>query len=140
MACPLCQPEAETVLWRDAHCRVIAVDQIGYPGFCRVIWQEHVRDMTDLPPPQRDHLMNIVWAIEAAQREVLNPFKINLASLGNQVPHLHWHVVPRFEDDPHFPDAVWATPRREGASRKLDHAAFVETVRRTLAVLVAPSF
>lgn len=133
MACPLCEPEAEIVLWRDACCRVIAVPQPGYPGFCRVVWHAHVREMTDLPPPERTHLMNVVWAVEAAQRETLRPKKINLASLGNMVPHLHWHVIPRFDDDSHFPDAVWAAARREAPARECDQAALAEALRQALA-------
>jgi diadenosine tetraphosphate (Ap4A) HIT family hydrolase len=42
------------------------------------------------------------------------PDKINLASLGNVVPHLHWHVIPRFADDPHFPNPVWGV--RQGST------------------------
>jgi hypothetical protein len=43
---------------------------------------------------------------------VLGAEKVNLASLGNQVPHLHWHVIPRFKDDPHFPFAIWGRKMR----------------------------
>jgi diadenosine tetraphosphate (Ap4A) HIT family hydrolase len=53
-----------------------------------------------------------VFAVEAALREIAQPDKINLASLGNVVPHLHWHVIPRWADDVNFPDAIWAAPRR----------------------------
>jgi diadenosine tetraphosphate (Ap4A) HIT family hydrolase len=57
--------------------------------------------------------MSTVYAVEDALRAILLPHKINLASLGNQVPHLHWHVIPRFEDDPHFPQPVWGARQRE---------------------------
>ena len=46
--CPLCHPQNETVLWHDRLCRVILVGDADYPGFCRVIWQAHVKEMTDL--------------------------------------------------------------------------------------------
>jgi diadenosine tetraphosphate (Ap4A) HIT family hydrolase len=94
---------------------VILVGDADYPGFCRVILNRHVREMTDLDAAQRQRLMVVVFATEAAVREVLNPDKINLASLGNMVPHVHWHVIPRFADDRHFPDAIWAAPRRDPA-------------------------
>jgi diadenosine tetraphosphate (Ap4A) HIT family hydrolase len=45
-------------------------------------------------------------------RNIFEPQKVNVASLGNVVPHLHWHVIPRFVDDAHFPAPVWATPAR----------------------------
>lgn len=112
--CPLCEGTAETVLWRDAFCRVIWVDDADYPGFCRVILNAHVKEMTDLPSLERQRLMDVVFAVEAAVREVARPDKINLASLGNLVPHVHWHVIPRWEADRCFPDAVWAAARRDG--------------------------
>lgn len=120
--CPLCQPEVtEDVLWSDAFCRVIRVDDDDYPGFCRVIVNDHVREMTDLQVADRHRLMDVVFTVEAVLREALNPTKINLASLGNVVPHLHWHVIPRFAEDRHFPDAIWARPRRETPKQR--HAA-----------------
>lgn len=117
--CPLCAANAEAVLWRDDFCRVILVDDADYPGFCRVILSRHIKEMTDLDVGQRLRLMNVVFAVETAVREVLRPDKINLASLGNMVPHLHWHVIPRFAGDRHFPDAIWAAPRRPGAPHAL---------------------
>jgi len=130
--CPLCRRDAEIVLWQDADCRVLMTPQADYPGFCRVIWHEHVREMTDLSAEQRTHMMVVVWAVEAALRQVLEPAKINLASLGNQVPHLHWHVIPRFSDDAHFPDAVWAPPRRAGVEHPVDREVLVRELQRRL--------
>lgn len=64
--------------------------------------------MTDLDPGERDRLMHVVWQCERVMRDVLAPDKINVASFGNAVPHLHWHVVARWRDDLRFPGAVWA--------------------------------
>ena len=86
-------------------------DSLMFPGFTRVIWQEHRREMTDLAPAQRSELMEVVFAVEALMLEHLQPDKINLASLGNQVDHLHWHVIPRWRADSHFPGPVWAAPQ-----------------------------
>jgi diadenosine tetraphosphate (Ap4A) HIT family hydrolase len=47
----------------------------------------------------------------------VRPDKINLASLGNVVPHLHWHVIPRWRDDSHFPAPIWATAKRAVPAR-----------------------
>ncbi|HYA38251.1 MAG TPA: HIT family protein [Candidatus Methylomirabilis sp.] len=122
-ACPLCHPGNETVLWHDARCRVILADDPDYAGFCRVIWQEHVKEMTDLAEADREHLMSIVFTVERTLRDLLHPDKINLALLGNRVPHLHWHVIPRFIDDAHFPDAIWATRRCAAKADASDRAA-----------------
>jgi diadenosine tetraphosphate (Ap4A) HIT family hydrolase len=98
---------------------VIAVDDPNYPGFCRVIWNEHVREMSDLSAADRMLLNDVVWHVETAVREVMAPDKINVASLGNVVPHLHWHVIPRYVDDTHFPNPVWAAAVREPDEKSL---------------------
>ena len=115
--CELCDTPGGEILWQDAQCRVVLVDEAGYPGFCRVIWAAHVKEMTDLSAPEREHFMQVVFAVEASLRELMQPDKVNLASLGNVVPHLHWHVIPRFGDDPHFPAPIWAAARRDAPKR-----------------------
>ena len=60
------------MLWRDARCRVVVTTE-PFPGFCRVIWNEHVREMTDLSALNRAHLMDVVYAVESALRARLTP-------------------------------------------------------------------
>ena len=135
--CPLCDAGNETVLWRSAQARVLRVDDAAYAGFCRVVWNAHVAEMTDLAPADRRYLMELVFGVETALRRVLAPTKINLASLGNQVPHLHWHVIPRFANGAPFPDAIWAPGGAGGAARPMDWAALETAVRRELDLLGA---
>jgi diadenosine tetraphosphate (Ap4A) HIT family hydrolase len=113
--CPLCHESGGEVLAQTAELRVVLVDDADFPGFCRVIWNSHVPEMTDLVPAQRSTLMQAVCKVEAVIREQLHPDKINLASLGNVVPHLHWHVIPRWVGDSRFPQPVWAAPVRANA-------------------------
>ena len=115
MSCELCEKDGGAVLWRDELCRVVRPAVEGYPGFLRVIVNRHVKEATDLQ--ERERLMRVVFACESALRTLYNPDKVNLASLGNIVPHLHWHVIARFADDAHFPDAIWAPARRTPAVR-----------------------
>jgi diadenosine tetraphosphate (Ap4A) HIT family hydrolase len=75
--------------------------------------------MTDLAPADRRRLLDAVFAAESAQREVCAPHKVNLASFGNVMPHVHWHVIPRFADDAHFPEPVWGVRQREPDSARL---------------------
>jgi diadenosine tetraphosphate (Ap4A) HIT family hydrolase len=60
--------------------------------------------------------MRAVFLVESVQRNILQPHKINLAAFGNVVPHLHWHIIPRWEDDLHFPAPVWAAAPQHDAS------------------------
>ena len=130
--CPLCQARNEEMLWRNDLLRVIRVDDAAYPGFCRVILNRHVKEMTDLSVPERAETMRVVFVVETALRELLQPEKINLASLGNQVPHLHWHVIPRFSDDTHFPDPVWAAAKRAGRAHPVDSARLAQRISQHL--------
>ena len=111
--CEFCDTPGGPVLWQNDLCRVVRVDEPDYPGFCRVILNRHAREMTDLEPAERDALMRVVYEVEAAVRACMGADKMNLASLGNMTPHVHWHVVPRFSDDRHFPTPIWAAPKRE---------------------------
>jgi len=121
MNCELCATDGGEILWRDARLRVVAVADEDYGGYCRVIWQAHVAEMSDLAEADRAYCMGVVFAVETALRELLQPDKVNLASLGNFTPHVHWHVIPRFRDDAHFPQAVWAARQRVSRARVVDH-------------------
>ncbi len=118
-ACELCEQDGGEVVLRCEKYRVILVDDAHYPGFCRVVWNAHVKEVTDLSRLDRALLMNAVWQVEQAVRETMQPDKINLASLGNMVAHLHWHVIPRYRDDVHFPNPVWAAQQRLASASNL---------------------
>jgi diadenosine tetraphosphate (Ap4A) HIT family hydrolase len=111
--CVLGSEEGGTLIWRGDDCRVVLVNDPDLPGFCRVIWNRHVSEMSKLNYGERDLLMHLVFAVEGAVRSVMHPNKINLAALGNQVPHIHWHVIPRFEDDAFFPGSAWSNRLRD---------------------------
>jgi len=114
--CELCATSGGVVLWQSAQCRVVRVEHPDYPGFCRVIWNRHVREMTDLDAGTRAYLMDVVFAVESVVRALFLPDKINLASLGNMTPHLHWHIIARWETDTHFPEPIWGKAQRSGRS------------------------
>lgn len=115
--CPLCKenrkPEEDLLIWRGDDCRVILVNDLDLPGFCRVIWNHHVAEMTDLSYGEREHLMTLVFAVEEAVRQVMQPDKVNIAALGNMVPHIHWHVIPRYQDDAFFPGSAWSAKTQQ---------------------------
>lgn len=119
MPCELCDQEGGTVLLRNALLRIVQIDDPDYPGLCRVILNDHVRELTDLSEETFMQLMQAVRAVERAQRAVLQPHKVNVASLGNLTPHLHWHLIPRFQDDAHFPQPIWGTRQRETPAQVL---------------------
>ena len=120
MSCELCDTPGGELIWQDEFCRVVRVEDVDYPGFCRIILNRHQAEMGDLASDNRLRLMEVVFAVEQAVREVMRPDKINLASLGNKTPHLHWHVIPRYHHDRHFPEPIWGASQRETLAHPLD--------------------
>ncbi|HBP29327.1 MAG: HIT family protein [Advenella sp.] len=120
--CPLCHDDGATVLFRNAFLRVIDAQEADYPAFTRVILNRHAQEMTDLNQTERSGLMSAVYLVEALQRRHFQPDKINLAQLGNMVPHVHWHIIARFADDKHFPNPIWGMPRETANTPDGGHA------------------
>ncbi len=114
--CELCTTAGGELVWENTLCRVVSVADPDYPGFCRVILKRHEREMSELPENEQHELMRIVFAVEASVRRVLGPDKINLASLGNMTPHVHWHVIPRWREDRCFPNPIWGAAQRHDVS------------------------
>ena len=134
MTCPLCTSDGGQLVWRGTHLRVIRADEPGFPAFYRVVWNAHVAEFSDMDAIQRQHCMDAVTVVEQALREHLVPTKINLAALGNMVPHLHWHVIARFGWDSHFPAPVWASPVRQ---RSPERESALEVFRPQLHAVIA---
>lgn len=117
--CPLCESAGGRLLFDGPSFRLIHAAEAGFPAFYRVVWRDHVREFTDLPPGERVLCMEAVATVEQALREHLAPTKVNVAALGNAVPHLHWHVIARFGWDSRFPAPIWAPAEREAPAQRL---------------------
>jgi diadenosine tetraphosphate (Ap4A) HIT family hydrolase len=147
--CELCDGDGGELILRREKWRIVRVtgaDGTAYPGFCRVVWNDHVKELTDLNNTDRTIFMEAVFTLERALRDALQPEKMNIASLGNLTPHLHWHVIPRFRTDPAFPKPVWAisTPlpvsldtlgNQEEAPRLHYDSSWVPAVSRAFAII-----
>jgi diadenosine tetraphosphate (Ap4A) HIT family hydrolase len=111
--CPLCREDGGLLLLRRPLWRVVRVtDTPAFPAFYRLVWNAHVAEFSALAPAERVACMEAVAVIERVLLKQMQPTKINLASLGNVVPHLHWHVIARFAEDSHFPNPIWGETRR----------------------------
>lgn len=127
--CPLCTAPGGELVFQGKKFRVIRALETGFPAFYRLVWTAHLAEFSDLSLPDQRLCMAAVNAVESALRTCLQPTKINLAALGNAVPHLHWHVIARFDWDSHFPAPVWAQ-----ALRAVDALACANVLARLEAV------
>jgi len=133
--CELCNGDGGELIWRNDILRVVRVpgnEGDMYPGFCRVIWNMHIKEMSDLSASERNTLMEVVFTIEQVLRDTLKPEKINLASLGNMTPHVHWHVIPRYLDDVTYPKPIWVQPDKMNRTKSVAVSEWVETVQQAL--------
>lgn len=108
----------DDIVWQGDDFLVVHAKEAGFPAFYRLIWKKHVTEFSDLTAEERYRCIDALVVIEQVLREQLQPTKVNVASLGNQTPHLHWHIIARFDWDSHFPGAVWGEPQRQADSTK----------------------
>jgi len=85
---------------------------------------EPYREMSDLPPALRQRIFDTVILVEREMRDYFHPDKINLASFGNYLPRLHWHIMARYKNDSHFPEPMWGTNQRKGKLELPDFSEF----------------
>ena len=105
--CILCNEVGGTLICTNQLFRLILANYPLYPGFFRLIVNSHYKEMSDLDSAEANQVMAAVLKIETIVREIFNPDKINLASFGNVVAHVHWHIIPRYTNDAHYPNPVW---------------------------------
>ena len=111
--CELCVTSTLPILWQNNHFRVILVNDQNIRGYLRLELIEHVKEIHHLTPAIQSEMYKIMNIIENIVTDVYNPDKINLASLGNKTPHIHWHIIPRFTNDNFFPQSIWSEPIRQ---------------------------
>jgi diadenosine tetraphosphate (Ap4A) HIT family hydrolase len=151
--CPFCRKLAELgampageIVWRFPHSVAFLGPWQFYRGYCVLISRRHARELSELPDEvRRDYLEEMCLLARAIERG-FTPHKLNYELLGNQVPHLHWHLFPRSSDDPDRLSPVWLAldrAERDPAERlrlqaaQLDRAAIVSALRQSLAALGA---
>lgn len=105
--CFFCNNSGGKILYTEKLYRIVLVNEEMYPGLLRVIANCHIKECSDLALEDNLSIYRAVIKCEQILRRFLAPDKINLATLGNLTPHLHWHIIPRFKDDLHFPNSIW---------------------------------
>ena len=78
-----------------------------FPGWTVLVLKRHVRELFDLSPVERGQVIEEVSRMAEALAAEFHPVKLNYGLLGNQLPHMHWHVIPRLAGDPAPLEAVW---------------------------------
>jgi diadenosine tetraphosphate (Ap4A) HIT family hydrolase len=113
-------------------CYVLLNRDQFFPGYTFVFTKEHVTELFHLDRERRTAIMEEVTAVAAALYKLFNPDKINYELLGNMVPHMHWHLVPRFRSDRLWPRPIWAEPHAEVILTPAEYAERIALINRQL--------
>jgi len=107
-------------VYEDEHI-FIDVHDSKIPWF-KVFTKEPYREFSEVPFKVKLQLLAKLDILEREMLSFFNPTKINIASFGNELPHVHFHIMARFDDDSHFPNPMWGEKLREGVdlSGKMD--------------------
>src|SRR6185369_6153714 len=114
------------------HSYVILNRDQFFPGYTLLFTKQHVTELFHLEREMRTELMEEVSRVAAALYEVFRPTKINYELLGNMVPHMHWHLVPRFATEPLWPRPIWAEPHTETLLKPEEYRQRIESIRKAL--------
>lgn len=114
--CPMCerwQGDADLRIAEFEHSYLILNRDQFFPGYCLLFTRQHQTELFHLEPAVRQGLMEEVSRVARALADCFQPHKINYELLGNMVPHIHWHLIPRFASDPLWPRPIWSEPHQE---------------------------
>lgn len=103
-----------------------------FPGYTLLFTKDHVTELFYLDRNVRSSLMEEVSSVAEALYDIFKPTKINYELLGNMVPHIHWHIVPRFMSEPLWPRPIWAEQHEERFLSTNEQQQRIETIRRAL--------
>jgi len=104
----------------------------AFRGRCLVTLREHYTELFQLTPAMRTALMEDVTRIAEALFRALSPIKINYDLLGNLVPHIHWHIVPRFREDGVYPKPIWSGDLARKTLPPAERDDLIASIRRSL--------
>ena len=100
-----------SVIYQNEHIR-IEVEPNSIP-WLKIFTNHPYKEMSEVPKDIRYEIYELLNTIEKEMIEYYNPTKINIASFGNYVPHVHWHIMARFANDTHYPEPMWGKQQRE---------------------------
>ena len=115
-----------SVIYENTNIR-IEVESSEIP-WLKVFTQHPYKEMSEVPGLVKFEIYDLLDTIEKEMLSYYKPKKINIASFGNYVPHVHWHIMARFEGDSFFPEPMWGTKQRESDLNLADFEVFCKRV------------
>jgi diadenosine tetraphosphate (Ap4A) HIT family hydrolase len=130
--CAKWEIEPEFRITELKQCYVLLNRDQFFPGYTFVFSKEHVTELFHLDQEARAMVIEEVASVAAALYKLFKPDKINYELLGNMVPHMHWHLVPRFRTDRLWPHPIWTAPHKEMILSLAESAERIELIRKAI--------
>ena len=106
----------------------IEVEKSEIP-WLKIFTQKPYKEMSEVPGNVKIEIYGLLDYIEKKMLDYYKPKKINIASFGNYMPHVHWHIMARFEEDSYFPEPMWGEKQRESTLSLPTLEDFIETLK-----------
>jgi len=133
--CPMCRrwdDDADLRITELEHSYVVLNRDQFFPGYTLLFTKQHVTELFHLDRAVRSGLIEEVSHVAKALFTLFQPAKINYELLGNMVPHIHWHLVPRFATEPLWPRPIWSEAHSELLLPPEGYQERIESIRREL--------
>jgi diadenosine tetraphosphate (Ap4A) HIT family hydrolase len=133
MACKVCAGEWPAKDHKIAELGLTVAylhDDQFFPGWTVLVLKRHATELLDLTRDERSTLIEEVTEVASALTVTFDAVKINYELLGNQLPHIHWHLIPRLANDPAPREAVWTVkhdPKRLTPEERHQRISFIRT-------------
>ncbi len=114
--CPMCkrwEDESDLRIAEFEYCYLILNRDQFFPGYCLLFAKQHFTELFQLDKVVRQGMIEELSQVAAALYKLYKPDKINYELLGNMVPHIHWHLIPRFNTEPLWPRPIWSDPHED---------------------------
>ena len=98
----------------------------------KIFTQKPYKEMSEVPELIKFEIYETLDKIEKEMLSYYKPRKINIASFGNYMPHVHWHIMSRFEEDSYYPEPMWGEKQRESTLDLASFEVFLEKVKAVL--------
>jgi len=98
-------------LYENEHIK-IEIENSEIP-WLKIFTQYPYKEMSEIPSQIRHEIYDLLHIVEKEMIHYYTPTKINIASFGNYVPHVHWHIMARFAEDSYYPEPMWGKKQRE---------------------------
>lgn len=102
-----------------------------YRGRCIVAYKGHVNELFELSAEERNLFMADVAKAAAAIKKAFSADKINYGAYSDKLPHLHFHLVPKYQDGPSWGSTFVMSPEDKMMLQEVEYNQLIEKIKES---------